>query len=131
MRRIKTITKGISAKILKSRWKCYAQKKLNSIKSIIFYSGHTFRDVYCLQSTTIIKCFFFNFCNSNRDIYFFQPITILKSTFTNRSNTSMDVNVFQITTILVSIISWLSVLYALNGGKVTMWILCRHEKCEI
>ena len=31
----------------------------------------------------------------------------------------------------VSIISWLSVLYAINGRKVTMWILCRYEKCEI
>ena len=28
----------------------------------------------------------------------------------------------------VSIISWLSVLYALNGRKVTVWILIRYEK---
>ena len=28
----------------------------------------------------------------------------------------------------VSIISWLSVLYALNGRKVAMWILFRYEK---
>ena len=30
--------------------------------------------------------------------------------------------------IKVSIISWLSVLYALNGRKVAMWILFRYEK---
>ena len=29
------------------------------------------------------------------------------------------------------IISWLSVLYALNGRKAAKWILCRYEKCEI
>ena len=29
---------------------------------------------------------------------------------------------------VVSIISWLSVLYALNGRKVAMWILFRYEK---
>ena len=28
---------------------------------------------------------------------------------------------------LESIISWLSVLYALNGRKVTVWILIRYE----
>ena len=31
----------------------------------------------------------------------------------------------------VSIISWLSVLYALNGRKVIMWILFRYEKVII
>ena len=31
----------------------------------------------------------------------------------------------------VSIISWLSVLYALNGRKVTVWILIRYEKVNI
>ena len=31
----------------------------------------------------------------------------------------------------VSIISWLSVLYALNGRKVTVWILIRYEKVKI
>ena len=30
--------------------------------------------------------------------------------------------------VFVSIISWLSVLYALNGRKVAMWILFRYEK---
>ena len=34
-------------------------------------------------------------------------------------------------TIWVSIISWLSVLYALNGRKVTVWILIRYEKVNI
>ena len=34
-------------------------------------------------------------------------------------------------TINVSIISWLSVLYALNGRKVTVWILIRYEKVNI
>ena len=33
--------------------------------------------------------------------------------------------------ILVSIISWLSILYALNGRKVIMWILFRYEKVII
>ena len=32
--------------------------------------------------------------------------------------------------ILVSIISWLSILYALNGRKVAMWILFRYEKAK-
>ena len=31
----------------------------------------------------------------------------------------------------VSIISWLSVLYALNGRKVTVRILIRYEKVKI
>ena len=30
-----------------------------------------------------------------------------------------------------SIISWLSVLYALNGRKETVWILFRYEKVKI
>ena len=33
--------------------------------------------------------------------------------------------------IIVSIISLLSVLYALNGRKVTVWILYRHEMAKI
>ena len=33
--------------------------------------------------------------------------------------------------VIVSIISWLSVLYALNGRKVTVWILIRYEKVKI
>ena len=33
--------------------------------------------------------------------------------------------------VLVSIISWLSMLYALNGRKVTVWILIRYEKVNI
>ena len=41
------------------------------------------------------------------------------------------VNRFQTTAIKVSIISWLSVLYALNGRKVAMWILFRYEKVKI
>ena len=32
---------------------------------------------------------------------------------------------------IVSIISWLSILYALNGRKVTVWILFRNEKVII
>ena len=31
----------------------------------------------------------------------------------------------------VSVISWLSVLYALNDRKVTVWILCRYKKVKI
>ena len=30
-----------------------------------------------------------------------------------------------------SIISWLSVLYVLNGRKVTVWILYRYEMAKI
>mgnify|MGYP004585044307 FL=1 len=37
----------------------------------------------------------------------------------------------RIITAIVSIISWLSVLYALNGRKVTVWILIRYEKVNI
>ena len=33
--------------------------------------------------------------------------------------------------IMECIISWLSVLYALNGRKVTVWILIRYEKVKI
>ena len=33
--------------------------------------------------------------------------------------------------IIVSIISLLSVLYALNGRKVIVWILFRYEKVKI
>ena len=32
---------------------------------------------------------------------------------------------------IVSIINWLSVLYALNGKKMTVWILIRYEKVKI
>ena len=31
----------------------------------------------------------------------------------------------------VSVISWLSVLYAINGRKVTVWILYRYEMSKI
>ena len=37
----------------------------------------------------------------------------------------------QAAAIIVSIISWLSILYALNGRKVTVWILFRNEKVII
>ena len=36
-----------------------------------------------------------------------------------------------IDSILVSIINWLSVLYASNGRKVTVWILFRYERVVI
>ena len=41
---------------------------------------------------------------------------------------SITIDIFKIWTTRVSIISWLSVLYALNGRKVAMWILFRYEK---
>ena len=37
----------------------------------------------------------------------------------------------EIRTLYVSIISWLSVLYVLNGRKVTVWILYRYEMAKI
>ena len=40
----------------------------------------------------------------------------------------VNIDVFYICTKSESIISWLSVLYALNGRKVAMWILFRYEK---
>ena len=43
----------------------------------------------------------------------------------------VTIDVFYISTVTVSIISWLSVLYALNGRKVAMWILFRYEKVKI
>ena len=36
----------------------------------------------------------------------------------------------QTVAVIVSIISWLSILYALNGRKVTVWILFRYEKVK-
>ena len=36
--------------------------------------------------------------------------------------------IVKFTTITECIISWLSVLYALNGRKAAIWILCRYEK---
>ena len=36
--------------------------------------------------------------------------------------------IVKFTTITECIISWLSVLYALNDRKVTVWILCRYKK---
>ena len=38
---------------------------------------------------------------------------------------------WNVITASVSIISWLSVLYALNGRKVTVWILFRYERVVI
>ena len=38
---------------------------------------------------------------------------------------------WNVITITVSIISWLSVLYVLNGRKVTAWILYRYEMAKI
>ena len=38
---------------------------------------------------------------------------------------------WNVITASVSIISWLSVLYALNGRKVTVWILFRYERVII
>ena len=43
----------------------------------------------------------------------------------------VTIDVFYISTTIVSIISWLSVLYALNGRKVIVWILFRYEKVII
>ena len=39
--------------------------------------------------------------------------------------------IVKFTTIIECIISWLSVLYALNGRKVSIWILIRYEKEKI
>ena len=41
--------------------------------------------------------------------------------------TFMELKLVKITQ-YVSIISWLSVFYTLNGRKVTVWILFRYEK---
>ena len=38
---------------------------------------------------------------------------------------------WNVITITVSIISWLSILYTLNGRKVTVWILFRYERVII
>ena len=38
---------------------------------------------------------------------------------------------WNVITASVSIISWLSVLYVLNGRKVTVWILYRYEMAKI
>ena len=38
---------------------------------------------------------------------------------------------WNVITIHVSIISWLSILYTLNGRKVTVWILFRYERVII
>ena len=40
----------------------------------------------------------------------------------------VTIDIFYFLTVSVSIISWFSVLYALNGRKVAMWILFRYEK---
>ena len=61
------------------------------------------------------------------------PLNVAIPIIVTVSGTSIsEVNEIQsLNTISVSIISWLSVLYALNGRKVTVWILIRYEKVNI
>ena len=57
--------------------------------------------------------------------------TSWESEISNTCNRIRDSDWCQAAAIIVSIISWLSVLYALNGRKVTVWILIRYEKVNI
>ena len=56
-----------------------------------------------------------------------QPSNVQRPIVVNPSGNVMFVKEEQ----HASIISWLSVLYALNGRKVTVWILFRYEKVQI
>ena len=57
--------------------------------------------------------------------------TAIESIIANTCYWIRDYDWCQAAATIVSIISWLSILYALNGRKVAMWILCRYEKREI
>ena len=54
-----------------------------------------------------------------------------ETTRAQRSNRRGDCDACQTRTIAVSIISWLSVLYVLNGRKVIVWIQYRYEMAKI
>ena len=62
---------------------------------------------------------------------FLQVVAMRKSVVLDVFHSFGQKNGGQTFTIGVSIISWLSVLYALNDRKVTVWILFRYEKVKI
>ena len=65
------------------------------------------------------------------NIDFSEWFTIIKSFISNICHTIWNIDVGEWRTSRESIISWLSVLYVLNGRKVTVWILYRYEMAKI
>ena len=87
----------------------YRHQTWASLKETVSDSRHLVRQFYRLQARTAIKHL----------VTKSYPIYVVK------------LYPFKRWTPAVSIISWLSVLYALNGRKVTVWILYRYEMAKI
>ena len=131
-----------------------SQGQVNDIKNNtladVTGTGHWHHDFQFLQLTVLqfserknrfredCSCFLDN-ANSHQALQY-NNITVSKNDFLRYSLTvdSFWKRIFCVTILTaysiteeVSIISWLSVLYALNGRKVTVWILIRYEKVNI
>ena len=107
-------------------------KALNTAEeSIISNTCYTVRNVDTFERITIPQSTIPNICHTIRNIDTFEGATSPKNSFPNICYTIRNVDAFEEITVRVSIIGWLSVLYALNGRKVTVWILFRYEKVII
>ena len=95
-----------------------ARQRWAAIERKVSYARHALGDngIFTTQNQLIAWCLY----NS-----------IASVTWIKRFITFGDIDWFNLFTISVSIISWLSVLYALNGRKVTVWILYRYEMAKI
>ena len=93
-----------------------ALKRFAPTKSFISYARYRVRNY-------IIDAIFYSTNNSCFILIEQANIIILEIWWVTNERTYIAV--------VVSIISWLSMLYALNGRKVTEWILIRYEKVNI
>ena len=69
--------------------------------------------------------------NKNKGMELNEALAIIFNSDTYQKVMDDKAGLYYQSPIWVSIISWLSVLYALNGRKVIVWILFRYEKVII
>ena len=112
-------------------WNIYVGERVAIAKSILSNRCDTIWNSYAGERVAPPKSTLSNRCDTIWDIYAGERFAPPKSTLSNRCDTIRDIYVSERFAVSVSIISWLSMLYALNGRKVTVWILIRYEKRKI
>ena len=107
------------------------QITIPKIKRITNYCNYTIWNCDTGERVTTAKSTPSNRCDTIWNIYADERAATAKSSVSNRCDTIWNIYADERAARRVSIISWLSVLYVLNGRKVTVWILYRYEMAKI
>ena len=105
-------------------------KGRTTLESIIVNAVES-RQTDFLKGRTICKSITSDIFQRRRELYVFQFIATIKAAVTYRFQSIWKNYIVKFGTAREYIISWLSVLYALNGRKVAMWILYGNEMAKI